>query len=77
MTIKSRFDGFERQSKLATVALSRTGWLPLRIEYFNDPEEGLEEYRLSPEVLARNETIEIGSLTQPGCREPFWRENSV
>lgn len=62
MTIKSRFDGFERQLKLATVALSRTGRLPLRIEYFNDPEEGLEEYRLSPEVLARNETIEIGSF---------------
>jgi hypothetical protein len=69
MTVKARLDSFERQLKAATIALSKQGRLPVRLVFVNDPEEGLDEYRLPPEVLALNQTIEIGSLAQPDAIE--------
>jgi hypothetical protein len=58
MSVKGRLDHFERQLKLATVALSRRGRLPIRLQIINDPEEGLEEFRL--DGLDPTQIIEIG-----------------
>jgi hypothetical protein len=71
MTIKARLDSFERRMRAVAVALSGAGRLQVRIEFVNDPEdaEALAPYRLAPEVLARNETIEIGRLPQAGGEE--------
>jgi hypothetical protein len=61
MTIRSRLDAFEKQMKIATLALSKQGRLPRKLVFINDPEEGLDEYRLDPGLM----TIEIGSIVQP------------
>jgi hypothetical protein len=58
MTIRSRLDAFEKQMKIATVALSKQGRLPRKVIYLNDPEEDLDEYRLDPGLM----TIEIGEV---------------
>ena len=62
MTIKSRLDGLERQLNLATIALRKSKRLPLQLLIVNDPEEGLEEFRLDD--FDATQTIEIGS-SQP------------
>jgi hypothetical protein len=58
MSIKARLGSVERQLKAATVAMSRAGRLPVRIEIVNDPEENLEEFVLHG--LDPTQTIEIG-----------------
>jgi hypothetical protein len=57
---------FRARVRAVAVALSRAGRPPVRIEFVNDPEgaEALAPYRLAPEVLARNESIEIGGCEQ-------------
>jgi hypothetical protein len=56
---------WERRIRAAEARLVKVR--PVRIVVINDPEDeaSLAPYRLPPEVLARNETIEIGSLAQP------------
>jgi hypothetical protein len=67
MSLKARLDGFDRQLKLATAALSKQGRLRATFVYINDPEEGLEEFRLDD--LDPTKTIEIISTIQPSLDE--------
>lgn len=67
MSVKGRLDHFERQLKLATVALSRSGRLPVKIVCINDPEEGLEEFVLHG--LDPSVTIENGEEEFEGLRK--------
>ena len=60
MSIKARLDGFDKQLKLAAAQLSRASRLPLEFVIINDPEEGLEAFRLDDWDPMK--TIEIGSM---------------
>jgi hypothetical protein len=63
MTFKGRIEALERSLREFEAKSKRA---PLNVLVINDPEAGLEEYRLPAEVLARNETIKIGR-PEPGA----------
>ena len=70
MTFKGRIEALERSLKEFEAKSKR---VPLNVLVVNDPEAGLEEYRLPAEVLEKLGTIKIGR-PEPGAEVESARE---
>ena len=70
MTFKGRIEALERSLKEFEAKSKR---VPLNVLVVNDPEAGLEEYRLPAEVLEKLGTIKVGR-PEPGAEVESARE---
>jgi hypothetical protein len=73
MSLKTRLDDFERRMQAVAAAMAREGRLLPAFVVVNDPEAGLDGYRLPAEVVEKLGTIKVGR-PEPGGEPESARE---